>query len=160
MLRDALLLQWRGMFRKGSFNYHSLHTTPPEEQWDLQHQYLQKTYPYRPLPVFLLQSSLNCEGRHVLLPLSQSTNCHSGWEHGSRRRTSQESLKGMGYPDTFLKMASKLNTAAELTEAAKAKDIYSLCGRTDLGNGTGMQTIQHQDCLLIIIHTSQTVDVS
>jgi len=60
----------------------------------------------------------------------------------------------MGYPDMFVKTDSKLNTAAEPTETSKAKHIYSLCGRTDLGHGTGTQMIQHQDCLLIIIHTS------
>ena len=47
-------------------------------------------------------------------------------------------LEGMGYPDTFVKTASKPNTAAEPIEVPKAKDIYSLCGRTDLGHWTGV----------------------
>jgi len=50
MLRDSLLLHWSSMLRNGCFNSHSLHTTLPEEHWDLQHQYLHKTHLHRPLP--------------------------------------------------------------------------------------------------------------
>ena len=78
--------------------------------------------------------------------------------------TEEEYVKGVmernGHPDTFVRTASKPSTAAELTEESEAKSIYSVHGRTELGHETGVQTIQHQDCLPISIHSLQTAGAS
>ena len=57
-------------------------------------------------------------------------------------------LEGNGYPETFVKTASKPRRAAED------------CGRTERGRETGLQTVRHQDSLPFIIHPLGAVDAS
>ena len=144
------------MLRNGSFNYHSLQTRRAvgpsisvftEKPIPTEHDLLFSSN----YPQIVKEGMFSCLF-HRVHTVSQGVNMVTG-EGGV--------LEGSGVSRHICKDSQEAQyTAAEPTEAPKAKDIYSLCGRTDLGRGTGMQMIQHQDGLLIIIHTSQTADVS
>jgi len=103
-----------------------------------QHQFLQKTNPHRLLPSFsshhpqVVKEGVLFSLFHRAPTVVQGVNMVAGEEH------LRGILEGMGYLDTFVKTVSKPYTAAEPTEVPKAKDIYSLCGRTDLGHWTGV----------------------